>query len=186
MAKKHKVANAFSEAFNYLHDHITSLNQSKIFAGIIIIVLNISSKFVTFKLSKSMESYLKYTFSRNILVFAMAWMGTRDIYIASFMTLIFIICMNYLFNEESPYSILPEHFTDYHSTLADTQDQITDQQIVEARIVLEKAERQQKLAEKQQSEKQQTQKKQIEKLENRISNKPEDKKDDELDLKPYY
>jgi hypothetical protein len=181
MAKKHQVGNAFNEAFNYLHNHITSLNQSKIFAGVIIIVLNISSKFVTFKLSKSMEAYLKYTFSRNILVFAMAWMGTRDIYIAAFMTLIFILCMNYLFNEDSPYSILPEQFTDYHSTLADTQDEVTDQQIVEARIVLEKAERQQK----QQAEKKMLNKK-IEKIENRISNNPEDKKEDELDLKPYY
>jgi hypothetical protein len=89
--------------------------------------------------------------------------------------------MNYLFNEDSPYSILPEQFTDYHSTLADTQDEVTDQQIVEARIVLEKAERQQK----QQAEKKMLNKK-IEKIENRISNNPEDKKEDELDLKPYY
>lgn len=143
--KKDSAPKAFAEAFEYFNNQILSLNQSKIFAGLIIIVLNISSKFVTFKLSKSMESYLKFTFSRNILIFAMAWMGTRDIYIALFMTLMFIICINYLFNEDSPYSLLPETFTDYHSTLADTNDEVTDQQIVEARIVLEKAERQQKL-----------------------------------------
>jgi hypothetical protein len=75
-----------------------------------------------------MESYLKYTFSRSILIFAMAWMGTRDIYTALFITLVFDVCANYLFNEESPYCCLPESFTSYHENLempsAPTQDQI--------------------------------------------------------------
>ena len=57
---------------NYLHNNIQSVNNSKVFAGIVIITLNISSKFVTIKLPKTMESYLKNTFSKQILVFAIA------------------------------------------------------------------------------------------------------------------
>ena len=72
--------------FSGLHERILNINKSKVFAGLMIIVLNIASKFVTFKFGKTTEMYLKYTFSRQILVFAMAWMGTRDIYIAGGLT----------------------------------------------------------------------------------------------------
>jgi hypothetical protein len=96
------------------------MNNSKLFAGLMIIILNVSSKFVTIKLSKSMEAYLKYTFSRNILIFAIAWMGTRDIYIALGITILFIVFMDYLLNEDSPYCCLPNDFTSYHLNLAES------------------------------------------------------------------
>jgi hypothetical protein len=99
----------------------------------------VSGKFTTIKLSKTMESYLKYTFSRNILVFSMAWMGTRDVYTALGITILFIICAQYLFNEESPYCCLPEQFTDYHANKADeNKSQITKEQIEEAIETLSK------------------------------------------------
>jgi hypothetical protein len=110
----------FTDIFSLFHDHVKLLNNSKLFAGLMIIILNVSSKFVTIKLSKSMEAYLKYTFSRNILIFAIAWMGTRDIYIALVITLIFILFMDYLFNEDSPYCCLPHEFTHYHLNLAES------------------------------------------------------------------
>ena len=84
--------------FNLLHNQVMSINNSKIFAGLMIIVLNIASRFVTIKLSKTMESYLKYTFSRDILVFAISWMGTRDIYIALAITITFMVLMDYMLN----------------------------------------------------------------------------------------
>ena len=128
-----------SDFFDGLNTRVLSLNQSKIFAGLVIIVLNVSGKFTTIKLSKTMESYLKYTFSRNILVFSMAWMGTRDVYTALGITILFMICAQYLFNEESPYCCLPEQFTDYHATVADeNKSKITKEQIEEAIETLSK------------------------------------------------
>jgi len=101
---------------------VRALNKSKLFAGFIIIVLNISSKFVTIKLSKSMEAYLRHTFSRDVLIFAMAWMGTREIYTALLITSMFMLCSNYLFNEESSLCCLPEGFTQYHLSLEEEKD----------------------------------------------------------------
>jgi len=109
-----------TDIFSLFHDNVKVMNNSKLFAGLMIIILNVSSKFVTIKLSKSMEAYLKYTFSRNILIFAIAWMGTRDIYIALAITFLFIVFMDYLLNEDSPYCCLPHDFTDYHLNLAES------------------------------------------------------------------
>ena len=106
-----------------------------------IITLNISSRFVTIKLSKSMESYLKYTFSKQILIFAIAWMGTRDIYIALLIVLLYTVFFEYLFNEDSSLCILSENFTSYHQELVEN-DKVTDEELMKAQEVIKKAEKQ--------------------------------------------
>ena len=142
MAKKIKTPPA-NNVFQYLNNNVAAINNSKIFAGLMIIILNISSKFVTIKLSKTMESYLKFTFSRDILVFAIAWMGTRDIYIALFITIVFVICVEYIFNETSMFCCLPEHITDYHVSLLEAGgDVVTPEEIKKAEEILDRAKKQ--------------------------------------------
>ncbi len=65
------------------------------------LTLNISSKYVTLGLSTSQEEFLKYTLGRQILVFAILWMGTRDIVVALILTCVFILFADYLFNDNS-------------------------------------------------------------------------------------
>jgi len=112
-----------------IHSHINALNTSKIFAGIMIIVLNIASRFVTIKLSKTMESYLRHTFSRQALIFAIAWMGTRDIYIAFMITMIFSLFVDALLNEDSKYCILSSDVTEYYTNLSDSDEKPTNPNI---------------------------------------------------------
>ena len=66
------------------------LNQSKIFAGLIIIILNVGGKLIPLNMSKSAENIIKTKMSRDIIVFAIAWMGTRDILTSVLLTLFFI------------------------------------------------------------------------------------------------
>ena len=136
-----------NELFSFLNEHISRINDSKIFAGLMIIPLNIASRFVTIKLGKSMESYLKYTFSKYLLVFTIAWMGTRDIYIAFTIMLIFIIITDYLLDDDSMFCILPEEFKDYHQDLLENdgnKEEVTEEDIKKAEKVLEKAKKQNK------------------------------------------
>jgi hypothetical protein len=145
--KNIKANNSFMKIFYFLHNNVKAINDSKIFAGLMIITLNIVSKFANFKLSKTLEAYLKYTFSRQILVFVIAWMGTRDIYIALFITLIFVIFTEYLFHEESMFCVLPEEFKDYHISLLDnennpndiSEENITQEDINKCQTILKKA-----------------------------------------------
>ena len=119
--KQNSVSKYIKNALQTVHSNVTMLNGSKIFAGFMIIMLNISSRFVTIKLSKSVEAYLKYTFSRQILIFTIAWMGTRDIYIALTVAIVFTIIMDVLFNEDSSYCVLPVSFTEYHTQISEEQ-----------------------------------------------------------------
>lgn len=121
--------------FKDMNKRILDLNTSKMFAGLMIITLNIASKFVTFKFGKTTEMYLKYTFSRQILVFAMAWMGTRDIYVAAGLTLIFIFLFDFLFNENSSLCILPNQLKEYYQNI---DEDISHEDYVKAQSTVEK------------------------------------------------
>jgi hypothetical protein len=118
------------------------LNNSKLFAGVVMILLNIGSKFITIQLSKSSEEYMKYNVSKQLLVFAMAWMGTRDIYAALGLTAIFTILSDYLFNEESSLCIVPQKYRVLEKLLDTNEDGIvTEDEITAAIGILEKAKR---------------------------------------------
>jgi hypothetical protein len=95
--------------FEHIHLKILDINGSKFFAGLVMIMLNVGSKFIPIQFSKSAEAYLKESVSKVILVFAMSWMGTRDIYTAIILTLLFVIFSDYLFNEESLFCIVPHN-----------------------------------------------------------------------------
>lgn len=124
-----------------INSHIQNINNSKIFAGLMIIILNITSKFVNFRFSKSVERYLKYTFSKQILVFAIAWMGTRDIYIAFIVTIGFTLCFDYLFNEDSMFCCLPTSIIENLKEL-DDDEAVPEEDVKKAQEIIEKYENQ--------------------------------------------
>jgi hypothetical protein len=126
----------------YINHHVMYLNNSKFFAGIVMILLNVGSKFITIQFSKSTEEYMKYSISKQILVFAMAWMGTRDIYAALGLTAVFTILSDHLFNEESSLCIVPHQYR-ILDKLIDTDDDniVSEVELSAAIAVLEKAKR---------------------------------------------
>ena len=146
------MTNVFSNMFEYIHNHILFLNNSKFFAGIVMILLNIGSKFISVQFSKSTEEYLKMNVTKQILVFSMAWMGTRDIYTALVLTAVFTILSDHLFNEESPYCIVPEKYKVLNK-LVDTNNDgiISEQEITSAIAILEKAKKEKAKKEQQKS-----------------------------------
>jgi len=136
-------SNFFLSAIDYIHNHVLYLNNSKFFAGCIMILLNVGSKFITIQFSKSTEEYLKMSVTKQLLVFAMAWMGTRDIYAALGLTAVFVILSDHLFNEESSFCVVPQEYRvlDKLAAVADTNKDgvISDDEINSAIALLEKA-----------------------------------------------
>ena len=141
-----------SDIFTYLNTHIMYLNNSKFFAGVVMIVLNICSKFITIQFSKSTEEYLKLTVTKQLMVFSMAWMGTRDIYTALILTAVFTVLSDHLFNEESPYCVVPKKFR-VLANIVDTNndEKISEQEINNAIYILEKARRENEVKNNKQS-----------------------------------
>jgi hypothetical protein len=137
---KNVSTNNFYNIIHYIHTHILYLNNSKFFAGVIMILLNVGSKFIPIQFSKSSEEYLKLSVTKQLLVFAMAWMGTRDIYASLMLTAAFTILSDHLFNEESSYCVVPEKYR-ILSKLVDTNGdgKTSQEEINNAIAILEKA-----------------------------------------------
>jgi len=115
------------------------LNNSKFFAGIVMIMLNIGSKYITIKLSKSQEAYLRNTIARQLLIFSIIWMGTRDVLISIAMTAVFSVLTQHLFNEESSLCIIPHNLRMYEQLIDDDKDgHITPEEVENATRILEK------------------------------------------------
>lgn len=132
--------------FSYLHDHVMYLNQSKFFAGVVMIMLNIGSKFISIQFSKSAEQYFKLSVTKQILVFAMAWMGTRDIYTALVITAVFVVLSDHLFNEESKFCIVPHKYRLLDKAFDTNGDGfVTEEEIKNAERILEKAKQEKKV-----------------------------------------
>ena len=87
---------------------LASLNNSKFFAGLVMIMMNIGSKYISIKLTKSQEQYLKNNVAKQMLIFAIAWTATKDIFIALVITAIFHVLATHLLNEDSHYCIIPK------------------------------------------------------------------------------
>ena len=125
---------------SYLNHKVMYLNNSKFFAGVIMILLNVGSKFIQIQFSKSTEEYMKYTVSKQLLVFSMAWMGTRDIYTALGLTAVFTILSDHIFNEESSLCIVPHKYRVLHKLIDTNNDGVvTETELAAAIAVLEKA-----------------------------------------------
>lgn len=146
------MSNLIYNSLDFIHNHIMFLNNSKFFAGVVMILLNVGSKFIAIQFSRSTEEYLKLNITKQILVFAMAWMGTRDIYTALILTAVFTVLSDHLFNEESPYCVVPKKYRLLFK-LVDTNNDasVSEEEINNAISILEKARREKETKNQKQS-----------------------------------
>jgi len=89
---------------------IYRLNNSLFFAGVVMIMLNIGSRYIELKLDPSTENFLKTALSKELLVFSVCWMGTRDLIIALVLTAVFVVLADYGLNANSKCCIMPEKY----------------------------------------------------------------------------
>lgn len=122
--------------------YLKHVNESKLVIGIAMILLNIGSKYVDFKFTKSQEQMLRNGIAREILIFTIVFMGTRDIMYAIILTAAFVILSEHLFNEKSEYCLVSDKFKKI-SALVDTNNDgiVSPEEEAKALITLKKAEK---------------------------------------------
>ena len=115
---------------------IQSLNQSKYFYGILMILLNIGAKYIEIDIPKHHKKILSSKLIRRILIFTVAFIATRDFVVSLVITAAFIILVLNLFNNESQYCILPKSFRELD---LNNDGEISPEEIKKAYETLKKA-----------------------------------------------
>lgn len=110
--------------------YIEILNNSKIFSGIIMILLNLGSKYVSIDISKAQEKFLSNNIIRKFLIFTIVFTATRDIIISIFLTVFFIVLNKYILNEHSIVSLIPKYMK---------SNEVTQEEIEYAKKILTSA-----------------------------------------------
>lgn len=128
-----------------LQNSLLKVNKSKLFLGICVLIMNIGSKYIQVKLSKSQEAFLRNYILRELIIFIAIFLTTRDIILSFILTASFFILSSHLFNENSKFCILPEKFKNLHEVIDTNKDgTITEEEIKKAESILKKANEQKK------------------------------------------
>jgi hypothetical protein len=96
---------------------LASVNSNPYFIGAMMLFLNLGGRFISMEMSKGQEQFFQNPWVRRFLIFTVLFMGTRNVLIAFWMTLVIVLLIGYLFNENSSLCIF--HFGQPGSSCAD-------------------------------------------------------------------
>jgi hypothetical protein len=153
--------NPFEYIAGWFKYAVYRLNNSLFFAGVVMIMLNIGSRYIELNLDPSTENFLKTALSKELLVFSVCWMGTRDLIIALVLTAVFVVLADYGLNANSSCCIMPQKYRAMNQSVTTAKPNnpavaigglskaghgpaniVTDKEISDAMDILERAKKQ--------------------------------------------
>ena len=88
---------------------VNSINSNPYFIGIMMLLLNLGGRFLSLEVSQGQEKFLSDPMIRRFLLFVVLFVATRNVLVAAGLTIIVVILLGYLLNENSDIYI-------FHST----------------------------------------------------------------------
>jgi hypothetical protein len=82
---------------HHVHHAVGFLNTNTMFSGIMMLLLNVGSRYVTHEFSSNDEEYSQNILLRRIAIFAICFVGTKDLVISLILTAGFVILAGGLF-----------------------------------------------------------------------------------------
>lgn len=117
-----------------------TLNGSKFFAGIMMVLLNLGAKYISIEISDITDEFFNNIFVKRFLIFCIFWMATRDIITSFLLTIGFILVIFFLLNHKSKFNLLTTDIKNKRN--AKNQNIIPPEEIEKAKKILEIAHKQ--------------------------------------------
>ncbi len=83
---------------------IQYIETSPMFAGIMMLLLNIGSRYITHEYSDNDEEYMQNIILRRIAIFAVCFVGTRSVITSIILTAAFVVLSSGIFRNKSIYA----------------------------------------------------------------------------------
>ena len=81
-----------------------SLNTNMFFIGIMMLVLNIGSRYIVHEFSDDDEEYRQNIVLRRVAIFAACFVGTRDLFVSLVLTAVFVVISTGMYHSKSIYA----------------------------------------------------------------------------------
>lgn len=87
-----------------MEELLASLNTNLFFIGIMMLVLNVGSRYIVHELSHDDEEYRQNILLRRVAIFAACFVGTRDLVVSLILTAAFVVLSTGIFYTKSVYA----------------------------------------------------------------------------------
>ena len=83
-----------------------AFNTNLYFVGIMMLILNLGGRFIAMEITKEQEGFFQHPWIRRFLIFVVLFVATRNLMISFWLTIIVVLTLGYLFNENSAFCII--------------------------------------------------------------------------------
>jgi len=87
-----------------MEELMKSLNTNMFFIGIMMLVLNIGSRYIVHEFSDDDEEYKQNIILRRVAIFAACFVGTRDLFVSLVLTAVFVVISTGMYHTKSIYA----------------------------------------------------------------------------------
>ncbi len=132
--------NKFQLLLSYIpaNNILKKLESNKLFIGLMMIIMNITSRYVELKFTKGQEALIR-NIAREIFIFVVAFIATRELITSLIITAVFIILANFVFNETCKFNILPKRYKNVINEMDLNNDgKVSDEEIKKVTSILKK------------------------------------------------
>ena len=88
---------------------IQDINMNPYLVGFAYSLLNLGGRFMVLSVTPAQEAFLQNIVFRPLLLYAIMFIGTRNLVVAFWLTLIVLVTLHYLLNENSDWYLLKAH-----------------------------------------------------------------------------
>ena len=96
-----------------INNNVLKINRSPYFLAMMILIVNIGSKYLDINFGFTSVKFFSSEIMKLLVLFAICYTATRDLYISLIVTAIFLFMFEHLFHEESSMCIVPAKYRSY-------------------------------------------------------------------------
>lgn len=90
-----------TQMINPIEVFFNSINTNPYFIGVMMLLLNFGGRFLGMEISKGQEKFFQNPWIRKFFIFTVLFVATRNILVALFLTIVVLLLLAFLFNENS-------------------------------------------------------------------------------------
>ena len=134
-----------------LSEILLSLNTSRVISAMLMLTMNIGSKYIGKDVPIAVDIIFEYFWARMFVIFCIAYISTKDILVSILILLFYILVFSYILNDRSKSCVLSKtikHYKDHiknrlpliNNSVDNNREYQSNEEVIKAREIIRKYE----------------------------------------------